>query len=69
MLSGPISLFLLQLSMPGSPVLADVSTQKGPRCEVLKSTYRLFQGTIWLMGNIIACIHWSLCHGHFRGAW
>lgn len=56
---GPISLFLPQLPLPGSPVLADVSTQKGPCCEVFKSTYWLFQGIVWLMGDIAACIQWS----------
>lgn len=65
MLPGPISLFPPQLPLPGSPVLADVSTQKGPRCEVFKSTYRLFQGIVWLMSNIVACIRWSLGQGHF----
>lgn len=52
----PLSLFLLQLPVPGSPVLADVSTQKGPRCKVFKSTYRLFQGTVWLLDDIVPCI-------------
>lgn len=51
---GPlIRLFLLQLPMPGSPVLEDVSTQKGSCCKVFKSTYRLFQGTVWLTGRML----------------
>lgn len=34
MLSGLVSLLLLQLPVPRSPLLADVSAQKGSRCEV-----------------------------------
>lgn len=41
-----VSLLPLQLPMPGPPILADVSTQKGPCCKIFKSSYRLFQGTI-----------------------
>lgn len=46
------SLFSPQLPMPGPPVLADVPAQKGSCCQVLKSTYRLFQGTVRLSGAL-----------------
>lgn len=50
-----MSPLLPQLPMPGSPILADVSTQKGPRCKVFESTDRLFQGTAWKISIVVAC--------------
>lgn len=52
---GYMSPLPLQLPMPGSPILADVSTQKGPRCKVLESTDRLLQGTAWKISIVVAC--------------